>query len=285
MTPLKIDVLNTGFCSHPQIMTQKGGSLALQQYPSLIALITHPTEGHFLFDTGYDPEFLKATRPFPEHLYRWATPITASKETSAAWQLKLRGIACEDIEGIFISHFHGDHVSGLKNFPNATLYCARSGLEDIKQKSRFAGVTKGLLKALIPDDIERRAVYLEDCHVVSLPNFFMPFEMGADILGDGSMMAVPLPGHCVGHWGLITKRNNGDYIYFTADAAWSLAAIENNIPPPKITTQLLGKTVPYRDTLHGLYKLSQAGAPIKIVPSHCRDASERAGLIAKEEPE
>jgi len=54
-------------------MVIKGGSLCSVDFPALVGVIEHPSRGIFLFDTGYDPAFNDATKPFPERLYRWTT--------------------------------------------------------------------------------------------------------------------------------------------------------------------------------------------------------------------
>ena len=103
-----------------------------------------------------------------------------------------------------------------------------------------------------------------------------PFESGADILGDRSLLAVPLPGHCVGHWGLLMRDGDGRGTFLVGDAAWSSAAVRDNVPPPRITTALLGDTRSYRDTLHGLHLLATRNSEILLAPSHCPEIAALA---------
>lgn len=275
MKRCSLKVVSCGNCTHPEYMTKKNASFCSVDFPSFVGIIKHPDRGIILFDTGYDSAFFEATKSFPEILYRWTAPVTIeSKDTALEW-LKRLGYMAEDVSAIVISHFHGDHVAGLHNFPNAQIFCSRSGIKDVQQRSRFGRVSHGILSSLIPDDLESRAVYFEDCKRHQLSSDFYPFSESADILGDGSLLAVELPGHCPGHWGLAMRTENDRLVFFVGDASWSVVSIEELVLPPKITTMLLGNTKEYNSTLLALNELSSANKELAILPSHCNIALER----------
>src|SRR5690606_25339194 len=112
---------------------------------ALVGLILHETFGPILFDTGYHRRFFTATEAFPERLYRLMTPVRYDEAESLEIQLSRLGLASQDIAGVFVSHFHGDHIAGLRAFPKAHIFCAREGLDRIRQGSRFTRVRQGLL--------------------------------------------------------------------------------------------------------------------------------------------
>lgn len=261
-------ILRVGACRHPEAMTLKGGHWCPVSFPALVGLIHHRTFGPILFDTGYDDRFFAVTEPFPERLYRMATPVQFDGKDSLPVQLGRLGLRPDDIAGVFVSHFHGDHVAGLSAFPSARIFCAAEGLKRIRGGNRFGRVRKGLLSALVPRDIDSRAAFFEHLPRVALPADMAPFKDGADVLGDGSLIAVELPGHCPGHWGLLVRASDGRPVFFIGDAAWSIAAVTDNRPPPAITTTLLGETAAYRRTLSALNAVSRTGA-VELIPSHC----------------
>lgn len=269
MKRCRVHVLRAGACSHPAVMTRRDAGLAPAVFPALAALIVHPDEGPMLFDTGYDPAFFAATEPFPERVYRWATPVTLAPDQAVADQLPAFGFAPDDIRAVVVSHFHGDHVAGLSRFPKARIFCARAGLTRVRRKGRFARVRQGLLAALAPADVDARAVFFEDRPPVALGPDMAPFETGADLLGDGSLLAVQLPGHCPGHWGLLVRQTDDRTRFLIADAAWSSGAVRDDVPPPRLTTALLGQTGPYRETLNGLHRLWARNPEVIVTPSHC----------------
>lgn len=280
MREVATNTLITGQCSHPQRATIRDGSLRAVDYPAAAILIVHPDEGPILFDTGYDPAFLAATDPFPERFYRWATPVELTPGADAASQCAALGHDPASFRHIILSHFHGDHVAGLHAFPNARIHCARAGLEDVARGNRLMSTRRGILRALLPADIATRARFFEDAADVALPTDLAPFERGADLLGDGSLIAVELPGHCPGHWGLLMRDADYGLHFLVADAAWSLDAIRRNVPPPAITTAFLGHTARVRGTLNALHRLSQRNPDIRLTPCHCPErAAEARGSV------
>lgn len=267
--------LERGSCSHPEIMTLSGGSLCAVDFPALVGVIEHPDRGVFLFDTGYDPAFQEATRPFPERFYRWTTPVAISEAQQWHNWLRTHAIDEQTIAGTIVSHFHGDHVAGLRHLAHKPVHCARAGLSELREKGRITRVRKGLLSQLVPREADTNAIFFEDAPAVALPTAFTPFDAGRDILGDGSLLAVELPGHCTGHWGLAFTTNAGQPVLLAADAVWSGRSIRENRPPPRITTGMLGDTRRYRATLDLLSAAAQNNCELAILPSHCR-ASARA---------
>lgn len=269
--------LERGSCRHPQVATIKGGSLCPVDFPAMVGVIAHPTRGNLLFDTGYDPAFIEATRPFPERLYRWTTPVEiGAGEEWAAWLMR-HGIAEGTLTALIVSHFHGDHVAGASRLAGLPLYCARAGLQALRKGSRLARVRKGLLPALVPPEMDSAAKFFEDAPERALHSAFAPFANGRDILGDGSLLAVELPGHCPGHWGLAFVTENDRPVLLAGDAVWSGRSIVENRPPPRVTTALLGNTPHYRATLDCLHRAAHNGSGLAILPAHCAASAAAFG--------
>ena len=271
LTPFRV-----GHCRHPQAMTIRGGRWAPVEFPALAFLIRHPAEGAILFDTGYDPAFFDATRPFPERLYRWTTPPTLAPGEALAEQLAAAGVAPGQVRHLILSHFHADHMAGTHRFPAATIHASRAGWQAMGRGGRFAAVRQGMLRALAPPDFLSRARWFEDAPAVPLPRDLAPFEEGRDVIGDGSLLAVPLPGHCPGHWGLVLAEEGGAWRFLVADAAWSSAAIRTDTPPPWLTARLLGDASAGRATLRALHRLHRRNPDVSLTPSHCAECA--AGL-------
>jgi glyoxylase-like metal-dependent hydrolase (beta-lactamase superfamily II) len=276
VTRCKVHVLQAGSCRHPEAMARQGASWKPAVFPALATLILHPQIGPVLFDTGYDPAFLVETEPFPERFYRWATPVDLPEGGAVADQLTRFGLEPADIRAVIISHFHGDHVAGLHAFPGASIYCARAGLTEIRTRRRLSRVSRGLVSGLLPPDLEDRARFFEDFPRTALGRDLSPFESGADLFGDGSLIAAPLPGHCPGHWGLLARGEDDRQHFLIGDAAWSRRAVRDNAPPPRLTTSLLGRTTEYRRTLDDLHSLWTRNPDLVVTPSHCPEAAAEA---------
>lgn len=269
--------LERGSCRHPQVMTIRGGSLCAVDFPALVGVIDHPDRGLFLFDTGYDPAFIDATHPFPERLYRWTTPVRI--DPASEWRAWTAAHAIDEsrIAGTIISHFHGDHVAGMRHLAHHPMYCARAGLAALRRPGRFRRVRQGMLGDLVPAALDAQARFFEDAPERALSGAFAPFAEGRDLLGDGSLFAVELPGHCPGHWGLALRTEADRPVLLAADAVWSGASIAEGRPPPRLTTMLLGDTARYRATLAALGAAQRRNRDLLILPSHCAVSAARVG--------
>lgn len=268
MREVGLRIVTTGSCRHPEIATIEGGSWRPATFPALVALIEHPDEGMILFDTGYDPAFLEATRRFPERLYRWLTPPDIA--APVADRLAAEGKRPSEVRHIVLSHFHGDHVSGLRRFPNATVHCSKAGLRGIWGRGRVRALAAGTPHGLLPADLPERCSWFEDRPVLPLGGELRPFDSGADLLGDGSLLAVPLSGHCPGHWGLVLREPRGLH-FLVADSAWSSRAVRENRPAPTLTAAFLGDPKSGRETLSKLHSLRVRNPDILLTPSHCAE--------------
>ena len=200
-----LELMQVGYCRHPEAMVMQGRSWRSTKFPAIVGLIKHPSKGYILFDTGYAKRFDEATQSFPERLYRAITPMHLCDKERLTAQLEQRGISPSDIKVIFISHFHADHISGLYDFPNASFVCSRSGLESINRYKGIRGLIKGYLPKLLPTDFQQRVQFIEDSLVVTLEAAYKPFMRAFDLWGDGSCLAIDLPGHAIGHFGLMLQ--------------------------------------------------------------------------------
>jgi len=88
----------------------------------------------------------------------------------------------------------------------------------VAKASRFANLRHGVFAELLPDDFGDRIRRLDAC--AQTPR-------GGDIFGDGSIVAVPLPGHAAGHFG-VWIGTKPDPIFYAVDTQWlRKAAVEN----------------------------------------------------------
>jgi glyoxylase-like metal-dependent hydrolase (beta-lactamase superfamily II) len=264
-------IYEAGHCMHPECATRRGASLASIPYPALAFLLRHPQQGRLLFDTGYSEHFLDATRHFPERLYRAVTPVHLAVDEPLRVQLQRDGVTPGDVGHVMLSHLHGDHLGGLHDFPDAALICSREAWEDMHARSRLGALKRGLLPRLLPDDFLDRVSWIEDAPLSDLPAALAAFGAGHDLFGDGSLLAVSLPGHAAGHYGLLFVDPQDKPIFLVADAAWSSQAIREGVPPPALVTAWLGDTQVYRDTLQRLHELAHATPSIRVLPSHCNE--------------
>lgn len=270
MRRVRLELLTVGFCSHCERMARAGGRWRSVRFPAMAALIWHPSEGPLLYDTGYAAHFQTATQPFPERLYRWVTPPVLPVDQTLGAQLATRGIGLNDIRWAMVSHFHGDHVAGLRDLPRARFICLQEDLLDLRRRGRIDALRHGLLPALLPDGFEERCRWAESAAPVALTGAWAAFgPHGHDLFGDGSVVAIPMPGHSPRQMGLRLHDEHGHEVLLCADAAWSPRAWTHHEWPAWPARWIMTDWSAYKHTLQSLGRLANERPELRIVPSHC----------------
>lgn len=270
MRRVRLTLLRAGHCTHPEWVVLRGGRRRSVAFPATCALIEHPELGPLLFDTGYAPRFFAAAHPWPYCLYARITPVFVRPDQTAAAQLAARGFDPDAVQTVVLSHLHADHLAGLKDFPKARILCPRPAYEAVGSLRGWRALRAGFLPDLMPTDFESRAELIDlDACTVPAPE---PFGYGLDLLGDGSLVGVPLPGHARGQLGVFLETETGRRVLLAADAAWLLRAVREDRPPHPLAHLALDDARAARRTLHRLHRLHAAHPEIAIVPSHCAEA-------------
>lgn len=161
-------------------------------------LITHNGR-RLLWDTGFSAALKGKQEDMGD--------MVASLDKTIAEQLAELGLKPADVEMVGISHNHGDHVGQLPEFAEKPLFVgkpdfdAAAGKEDDPfAKWRAAGQP---LNAMTGD---------------------------RDVFGDGNVIALFLPGHTPGHYGLLVKLKSGP-ILLSGDAAHAREAFQLKAVP------------------------------------------------------
>ena len=271
MTCVHVKYLRVGQCRHLECIAARGGKMSMIDFPSFCGLIRHPVEGWILFDTGYADHFFESTISFPENLYRLALPIKLHEEEKLLVQLAQMGINAEDIRWIIVSHYHGDHIAGLRDFPNAKFIASKKDTEDVQSliKKPLRATMQGKLPSLLPKNYFEKLIYAESLKSIDLPDWMQPFTRAYDLFGDQSLLIIPLPGHSDGQIGLLMKDADGRPVFLTADACWSLPACREKRLPSMIARFATANHQDYQKTFFQLSELANRETAISILPSHC----------------
>lgn len=269
-TGIAVRVLEVGHCVHPGRVVHPHLSFKPEEFPAMVALISHPTQGYILFDCGYSEAFFKATRQFPERLYAWMTPCYLKPSQYLDRQLLNMGVEPRAIQHIVVSHLHADHIAALHLFPHATVHVHQAALEFLQNTPRFGRVRKAVLKELMPA-LKQRCVYEEfDIDIGQLFGIETLDLKGVDIFGDGSLHLINLPGHARGHTGLLVKQD-GTYMMLAADACWSTDNITQGIDPSRLSMFICDDKKAYRNTLQQLrHWHNEATVAVTFLPTHCK---------------
>ena len=178
---------------------------------------------------GHGPVLVDAGWPVARHgdgmaarLYRLLLRARCDPAQSPLAALRARGHGPGDVAAILLSHLHADHLGALPDFPGVPILAPRAALHRARA-APLRALRHGVLPALLPDP-----THVQDFgHDIHLPH---DLGRGSDVLGDGSVLSVPLPGHADGHTGFLFPRLDPPVLY-AADTQWLLPAIAANRPP------------------------------------------------------
>lgn len=263
-------ILDTGYCLAWEHHVIQGGARRRIACHSLIALLQHPQQGWLLWDTGYAPRMLDATQHLPFSLYQRATPLRLRPELAVAAQLDRLGLKPQAIRRVIISHFHADHIAGLRDFPEAELIVHQAAYDDMNKRQGLAALRHGIIPALIPDDFRERATLLSSFVDAPLP------ALGGthDLFGDGSLKLVGLPGHARGQMGLLAQTERGP-LFFAADACWLTQSVRERRPPHRVTHLFVDDPRSVSTTIDRLSEFCKQRPEVTLIPSHCPEAYAR----------
>lgn len=270
MTIVDCQLFDTGYCLVSEHHMMAGAAQRKIACHALVALLKHPEYGYVLWDVGYAPRIFEATERLPYRVQRWTTPLYLNPELTLVRQLQARQIAPEAIGRIIVSHFHGDHIAGLLDFPAAKLIARKTAYDHVVGQHGLAAMRRGFLPGLMPADFAARAQLLPAFSSPALPGLGPTH----DLFGDGSMVLVELPGHARGQIGLLANTQRGR-ILFAADGAWHSQAIREVRPPHAVTRVFVDDFAAVRTTLEGLQRFAQALPDVEIMPTHCPEVYAR----------
>jgi glyoxylase-like metal-dependent hydrolase (beta-lactamase superfamily II) len=169
--------------------------------------VHHPARGLYLIDTGAE----KALRDDPEHaaLRGIAAKVIGVERLrvrtdTASWIAAQH----EPVRGVFLTHLHTDHVSGMRDVPaSAVVYTGPGESEELRALHFFVrGVTNDALEGKGP--LQEWQFARDDSGA---------FDGVVDVFGDGSFWAIHVPGHTAGSTAYVARTPKGA-VLFTGDA-------------------------------------------------------------------
>ncbi len=150
-------------------------------------------------------------------------------------QLKRCGVRLDEVKRVIILHLHADHVAGLRDLPRARFTALRADVGAARRHVESRRPAESPSPGAAPDDFSTRLDVADDHTAVRLDDEWSPFTHGFDLIGDGSLIAIPLPGHTAAQMGLVVRRGDGSRCLLAADACWSGPAMRDaRLPSPLI---------------------------------------------------
>ena len=217
---MTVTLTRAGFCLQRAWFADRSSLFRVIRFPAMVAIIRHEKLGTILFDTGYGRALEEAASA---RLYRRLLPFALPERERIAARLAQFGVA--KVDRVFLSHFHPDHIGGLHEVPGSCpILHSRAGLAKLRKLRGLALRRSAFFAELLPDDFEARGLALEDLPLVECAGLGPAY----DVAGDGTLLAVPLPGHAAGQCGLLCQLKGGTRVLLCADAAWLRSNIDQS---------------------------------------------------------
>jgi glyoxylase-like metal-dependent hydrolase (beta-lactamase superfamily II) len=171
--------------------------------PINVYVIEH-ARGLILFDTGQDRASVTDDTYFPRgvtgYLYDRLARFDIGEQDTLAAQLATLGYAPADVDTAIVSHLHEDHIGGLAELADADLLVSAAEWAEL---SRPGPELRGFLRGHIRlPGLKWHRVSPEPATDPGLA----PFTESLDVMGDGSLVLLPTPGHTAGSMSLLVRR-------------------------------------------------------------------------------
>lgn len=235
--------------------------------PINVYVVEHE-HGLVLFDTGQDPAVQAdpdywpdpITAFFMRHIFRWHV----GPEDSLSAQLERAGYAAADVHKAVVSHLHCDHVGGIAEIPQAELYTAAEGFAYMRG----------------PDHPERRTVFRDRIEIPGakwrmIPfeptddPAFAPFTETFDVMGDGSLVVLPTPGHLPGSVSMLVRRGTAAPLLLVGDLTYDEEMLHRDQFPATGDKRLLAAS------FARVRALQEHMPDLVILPAHDQRAAQK----------
>lgn len=185
--------------------------------PVFCYLISHSSHGDYLVDAGLDRSFQDNTHGNIRGLMRklfWPLKSYQKKGQDVGTRIQEKGIA---LKGVFITHLHMDHISGLQHLPkDLALVIGKDephySFGPLFYQDNLAGV---------------ETLYEID---FASGHDLRPLGPCVDVFGDGSFWAIPTPGHRKGHVSFLVNGRE-QAVLLTGDACDIKLGFDKGVGP------------------------------------------------------
>ncbi len=223
-------------------------------------------EGLILFDTGLDPAISVdpnyIAHPVGRFLLKRLFRFHIATEDRLDRKLRQAGFSPADVTKAVFSHLHFDHVGGIAQIPNAELIVSRPEW-DILSSSQPER------EWILREHIELPTANW--CPVDFTPSddpLFAPFAGCYDVMGDGSLILLPTPGHTPGSSSLFVRSSQLPPILLIGDLAYSADMLMQDKIPGTGDAKLL------RQSYARVRQMKRMLPELILVPSHDSTASQ-----------
>lgn len=234
--------------------------------PINVYVIEH-ARGLILFDTGQDRASVTDAHYFPRGftglIYSRLARFDIGEHDTLTAQLGTLGYAPTDVNTAILSHLHQDHIGGLPELISTNLLVSPAEWAEL---SRPGPELRGFLRSHLQlPGLHWHHVTMEPANDPSLA----PFTESADVMGDGSLVLLPTPGHTAGSMSLLVRRNNRPPLLLVGDLTYGADILQRGQVPG------VGNRSQLTRTTRKVLALAERQPGLVILPAHDPTAARR----------
>ncbi|MCB9780461.1 MAG: MBL fold metallo-hydrolase [Alphaproteobacteria bacterium] len=215
-----------------------------------VHVLRHPVHGVFVVDTGIDRDLAAggrgATRGLVSAFLSELEPVEPLADIVARQPAPLAGV--------LLTHVHLDHVLGLPDVPVDTPVYV--GAEELTHRSAENGLMRSTYRRLLAD---RPALVGLDAAGAVPGEGLVAF----DLLGDGSLWGLSVPGHTPGSMAWLANTADGP-VLLTGDCSHTVWGWEHGVTPGTFTVDHDGNAV----SLAALRAVADALPGVQVFVGH-----------------
>lgn len=256
----KIWIYHCGYCLAPSSWVMPGEPTHRVKLPFMALAALHPEHGLVLVDAPYGHDGPRNVGALLGALLR-ATAVRFEDDWSVIPRIEQLGHRPSQVEHVLMTHLHYDHTGGMKELGHATFHVARREWNAATTARPFEALTQGYAVS------DFRAL---NAHVApfSSPERYDRADPGVDLLGDGSVRAIALPGHAVGHTGYLFTMRDGAQLFYVGDAAFDLRQITERAQLGPFPRRVAHKLAETQFTLSELQRFHEERPEVRLLCAH-----------------
>ena len=234
--------------------------------PINVYVIEH-ARGVILFDTGQDRASVTDDGYFPGgatgYLYNRLARFEIGEDDTLTARLATLGYTPADVDTAIVSHLHEDHIGGLRELAGSELLVSAAEWAELTGP---APELRGFLGSHIQiPGLKWHQVSLEPTSDPALA----PFTEALDVMGDGSLVLMPTPGHTAGSVSLLIRRTGRPPLLLAGDLTYGTEILQRGQVPG------VGNRRRLAESSRQVLALARQHPGLVVLPAHDPTAAQR----------